>query len=81
MKSLPVSEALLYEVASKIVEESVWTIPEDVKNGIRRCIERETDGLSKRSMESFLEKGGLRVEQKGADLQRYGMAPLLCPVR
>ena len=65
MKQLFVSEALLYEVARNLVEESVRTIPEDVKGCIRGNIEKETDPLSKRSMESFLEMEEYASTHKG----------------
>ncbi len=65
MKHLSLSEALLYEIARNLVGESVRTIPQDVKQCIRANIGKETDPLSKRSMESFLEKEEYASANKG----------------
>ncbi len=56
---------MLYEVTRNIVERSVQTIPEDVKKEILDSVESETNPLSKRSMESFLEKGEYASENRG----------------
>ena len=53
MKDLIITRAMLYEVTQKIVESSVRTIPDDVKEEILACAEAETNPLSKRSLISF----------------------------
>ena len=65
MKTLLVKKSTLAEITRKIVVRSVQTIPEDVQNEIYKNIQTETGALSKRSMESFLEKGAYASKNKG----------------
>jgi len=65
MKDLIITRAMLYEVTQKIVESSVRTIPEDVKEEILACAEAETNPLSKRSLISFVEKSEDAIKKKG----------------
>jgi len=43
----------------------VQTIPDDVRDEILDCAERETNSLSKKSMESFYEKGEYAAKNRG----------------
>ncbi len=65
MKDLIITKSVLTEVTRKIVLRSVQTIPEDVKKAIAENIAAETNDLSKRSMESFLEKGEYASRNQG----------------
>jgi len=65
MKDLIITQSLLFEVSQKIVERSVQAIPEDVKKEILRCIGTESNELSKRSLESFFEKGEYASKNRG----------------
>ena len=65
MKDLIITRSMLYEVSRNIVERSVQTIPEDVKKEILDNADRETGPLSKRSMESFVEKGEYASKNRG----------------
>lgn len=65
MKDLLITRSMLYEVTRNIVERSVQTIPEDIKEEILDSVNTETDRLSKRSMESFFEKGEYASKNRG----------------
>ncbi len=65
MNELKISKQTLMEVTQRIVERSVRTIPDDVQEEICANIKSEDQRLSRRSLESFLEKSEDATRKEG----------------
>jgi len=65
MKTLLVDKSTLADITRRIVVRSVQTIPEDVQVEITKNIQTETGTLSRRALESFLEKGAYASKNRG----------------